>query len=151
MRRTKGFLRAAARFDSTAGRLSLRRVATRQLFQPRCTYPVSKPTERNMWTMACAAALALSAMVISNSAQSEGYGIHVFESSYGLPGRVIQVTGLIAARCEGRYRCAFPVRNDFFGGDPIIGPRKQVVVYWTCGGGRNRSVFPEYTEASLSC
>ncbi len=80
-----------------------------------------------------------------------GYGIHIFESSYGLPGRVIQVTGLIAARCEGRYRCAFPVRNGFFGADPIIGPRKQVVVYWTCGGGRNRSVFPEYTEASLSC
>jgi hypothetical protein len=78
--------------------------------------------------------------------------MHIFQSSYGLPGRVIQVTDLVVDRCEGRYRCAFPVRNEFFGGDPIIGPRKQVVVYWTCGGGsRIRSAFPEYTEASLHC
>jgi hypothetical protein len=104
-----------------------------------------------MWKVTFAAALALTAVAVSNPAESQGYGIHIFESSYGLPGRVIQVTGLVGARCEGRYRCAFPVRNEFFGGDPIIGPRKQVVVYWTCGGGRNRSAFPEYTQASLSC
>ena len=95
-----------------------------------------------------ATALALSAVVISNSAQSQGYGIHIFRSDYG---RVIQVTDLIASRCEGRHYCGFPVRNEFFGGDPIIGPRKHVYVEWTCGGGRNRSTFLEYTEASLSC
>jgi hypothetical protein len=103
-----------------------------------------------MGKMACAGALAWSAMVISNSAQSQGYGIHIFEPSYCLPRRVIQVTGLISTRCKRRYRCSFPVRNEFFGGDPIIGPRKRIVVYWTRGGGRNRSVFPEHTEV-LSC
>jgi hypothetical protein len=104
-----------------------------------------------MWKMILAAALALSALPISNPARSQGYGIHIFESSYGVPGRVIQVTGLITARCEGRRHCAFPVRNEFFGGDPVIGIGKQVVVYWTCGGGRSRSAFPEYSEAALSC
>jgi hypothetical protein len=105
-----------------------------------------------MWTkMTFAAALLLSSAAISNPVQSQGYGIHIFESSYGLPGRVMQVTGLVVERCEGRNHCAFPVRNEFFGGDPIVGPRKQVVVYWTCGGGRSRSAFPEYTEASLHC
>jgi hypothetical protein len=64
-----------------------------------------------MCKVTVAAALALSAVAISNPARSQAYGIHIFESSYGLPGRV----------------------------------------YWTCGGGRNRSAFPEYTEASLSC
>ena len=104
-----------------------------------------------MWKMTVAAALALNAVAISNPAQSQGYGIHIFESSYGLPGRVIRVTGLVAASCEGRYRCAFPVRNEFFGGDPIMGPRKHVYVEWTCGRERNVSTFLEYTEASLSC
>jgi hypothetical protein len=146
----KGFLRVAARFGSTAGRLSLRRVV-RQLQHQTAWHLGLEKMERNMWKITVAAALALSAVASSNPARSQGYGIHIVESSYGLPGRVIQVTGLIAARCEGRYRCAFPVRNEFFGSDPIIGPRKQVVVYWTCGGGRNRSAFPEYTEASLSC
>jgi hypothetical protein len=84
--------------------------------------------ERNMSKMIFAAALALSAVVISNSAHLQGYGIHIFESSYGIHRRVIQVTGLIASRCEGRYHCAFPVRNEFFSGDPIIGPTKHVYV-----------------------
>jgi hypothetical protein len=107
--------------------------------------------ERNMWKLTFATALALSAVVISNSAQSQGYGIHIFESAYGIHERAIKVTDLIASRCEGRYHCTFPVRNEFFGGDPIIGPRKHVYVEWTCGGGRNRTTFLEYTEASLSC
>jgi hypothetical protein len=107
--------------------------------------------ERNMWKITVAAALALSAAVISNSAHSQGSGIHVFKSDYGIKGRVIQVTDLIASRCEGRYHCAFPVRNEFFGGDPIMGPRKHVYVEWTCGRDRNVSTFLEYTEASLSC
>jgi len=104
-----------------------------------------------MRKIAFVAALALSAVVISNSARSQGRGIHIFQSDYGIQGRVIQVTGLIASRCEGRYHCAFPVKNEFFGGDPIIGPTKHVYVEWTCGRGRNRSTFLEYTEASLSC
>jgi hypothetical protein len=110
----------------------------------------AKSKERKMWKTA--SAVALVAMAISTPVRSQYAGIHVFESSYGLPGRVIHVTGLVADHCEGRFRCVFPVRNEFFGGDPIIGPRKQVVVYWTCGGGgRVRSAFPEYTEASLHC
>jgi hypothetical protein len=104
-----------------------------------------------MWKMTLAAVLALSALAASNQAWSQGYGIHIFESSYGIPGRVIQVTGLVTDRCEGRYHCSFPVRNEFFGGDPVIGARKQVVVYWTCSGGRNRTAFPEYTRVELSC
>jgi hypothetical protein len=103
-----------------------------------------------MVKMTSAAALALSALVISNSAQSQGYGIHIFKSDYGIHGSVLPVTGLIASRCEGRYHCAFPVRNEFFGGDPIIGPTKHVYVEWTCGRGRYVSTFLEYTEASLS-
>ena len=104
-----------------------------------------------MWKMTFAAALAVGALAISSSANAQGAGIHIFESSYGLPGRVIQVTGLVADRCEGRYHCGFPVRNEFFGGDPVIGATKQVVVYWTCGGGRVRSAFPEYSHARLAC
>jgi hypothetical protein len=104
-----------------------------------------------MWKMTVAATLALGVLAISNSANAQGAGIHIFESSYGLPGRAIPVTGLVAEHCEGRYHCAFPVRNEFFGGDPVIGATKQVVVYWTCGSGRVRSAFPEYSRARLSC
>jgi hypothetical protein len=104
-----------------------------------------------MWNVKLAAALALGGLVISNQAQSQGFGIHVFESRYGVPGRAMPVTGLVASQCDGRYRCAFPVSNEFFGGDPVVGARKQVVVYWTCGRGRARSAFPEYSEALLSC
>jgi hypothetical protein len=43
------------------------------------------------------------------------------------------------------------VRNDFFGGDPAGGIVKRVVVRWTCGAARNRSAFPENTEARLRC
>jgi hypothetical protein len=98
-----------------------------------------------------AAALALSALAMSNPAMSQGRGIHIFESNYGVRGREMQVTAVVAARCEGRYRCGFPVRNDFFGGDPAGGIVKRVVVHWTCGAARNRSDFPENTEARLSC
>ena len=104
-----------------------------------------------MSKMTFAATLALGAVVISSSAQSQGYGIHIFQSDYGIHERSIQVTDLIASKCEGRYHCAFPVRNEFFGGDPIMGPRKNVYFEWTCGRGGNRSTFLEYTEASLSC
>jgi len=109
MRRTKGFLRVAARFDSTAGRLSLRRVVTRQLEHQTARHLGLENMERNMWKMTVAAALALSAVATSNPAQSQGYGIHIFESSYGLPGRATQVTGLVAARCEGTsFSAAIP-------------------------------------------
>jgi hypothetical protein len=104
-----------------------------------------------MWRMTFAAALALGVAAISNSANAQSAAIHIFESSYGLPGRAIPVTGLVAERCEGRFHCAFPVRNEFFGGDPVIGATKQVVVYWTCGPGRIRSAFPEYSHARLAC
>ncbi len=97
------------------------------------------------------AAVALSALAMPNAAISQGRGIHIFESSYGVPGRGMQVTVVIAARCEGRHRCEFPVRNEFFGGDPAGGIVKEVVVHWTCGAARNRSAFPESTEARLSC
>jgi hypothetical protein len=98
-----------------------------------------------------AAGVALSVVVMTNPAMSQGRGIHIFESSYGVPGRVMQVGAIVAARCEGRYRCEFPVSNDFFRGDPAGGIIKQVVVHWTCGAARNRSAFPENTEARLSC
>jgi hypothetical protein len=104
-----------------------------------------------MWKITLAAALALSALAMSNQAMSQGRGIHIFESSYGVPGRAMQVTVVVAARCEGRYRCAFPVNNGFFGGDPADGIVKQAVVHWTCGAARNRSAFPENTQARLSC
>jgi hypothetical protein len=79
---------------------------------------------------------------VGEHAQAAGDGVHVSGASYGLPGRVIQVTGFIRDRCEGRWHCSFPGRNEFFGGDPIIGATKQVVVYWDCRNGRNRSAFP---------
>jgi hypothetical protein len=104
-----------------------------------------------MLKMTLAAGLAVGALAIGSSANAQAEGIHVFESSYGLPGRVIQVTGIVAERCEGRFHCGFPVKNDFFGGDPVLGATKQVVVYWTCGGGRVRSAFPEYSFARLAC
>jgi hypothetical protein len=97
------------------------------------------------------APLALSAMAMSSPAMSQGRGIHIFESSYGVPGRAMQVGAVVAARCEGRYRCEFPVDNGFFRGDPAGGIVKRVVVHWTCGAARNRSAFPENTEARLSC
>jgi hypothetical protein len=104
-----------------------------------------------MWKMILAAGVALSTQAMSNPAMSQGRGIHIFESNYGFRGREMQVTAVIAARCEGRYRCAFPVSNEFFGGDPAVGIVKQVVVHWTCGAARNRTAFPENTEARLSC
>jgi len=104
-----------------------------------------------MFKMMFAAALAVGALAISDSANAQGAGIHVFESTYGLPGRAVWVTSLVAERCEGRYHCGFPVRNEFFGRDPVFGEVKQVVVYWTCGGGRIRSAFPEYSRARLAC
>ena len=104
-----------------------------------------------MWKITLATALALSAMAMSNPVMSQGRGIHIFESSYGVPGRDMQVTAIVAARCEGRYRCAFPVNNVFFGGDPAGGIVKRTVVHWTCGAARNRSAFPENTQARMSC
>ena len=104
-----------------------------------------------MWKMTFPAALALGSLAISNAANAQGAGIHIFESSYGVPGRATQVTGLVADVCEGRYHCAFPVKNAFFGRDPVFGEVKQVVVYWTCGSGRVRSAFPEYSRARLAC
>ena len=104
-----------------------------------------------MWKRTLAAALALGAVAVSNPAMSQGPGLHIFESSYGVRGSEMQVTAVVAARCEGRYRCEFPVRNDFFGGDPAGGIVKRVVVHWACGAARNRSAFPENTEARLSC
>jgi hypothetical protein len=38
-------------------------------------------------------------------------GLHIFESHYGVPGREMQVGAVVAARCEGRFRCEFPVSN----------------------------------------
>ena len=98
-----------------------------------------------------AAGFALSVLVISNPAMSQGRGLHIFESNYGAGGREMEVGAIIAARCEGRFRCGFPVSNRFFGNDPAGGIVKRVVVHWTCGAGRNRTVFPENTEARLSC
>jgi hypothetical protein len=96
------------------------------------------------------ATAAILAIVAPSHAQAAG-GIHVYGASYGLPGQVVQVTGLVRDRCEGRWRCSFPVRNDFFGADPVIGVTKQVVVYWDCGDGRNRSAFREWGRAYLQC
>jgi hypothetical protein len=108
--------------------------------------------EKSMFKMTLAAALALAAPAISTPARAQGAGIHIFASSYGLPGRTIEVTDAVSYECEGRYHCSFPVRSEFFGADPIFGVTKQVVVYWTCGGGgRNRTAYPEYTFARLSC
>jgi hypothetical protein len=104
-----------------------------------------------MWKTTLAATLALSALAKSNPAMSQAPGIHIFESSYGIPGRTMQVGAVVAARCEGRYRCEFPVSNMFFRGDPAGGIVKRVVVRWTCGAARNRSAFPENTQARLSC
>jgi hypothetical protein len=104
-----------------------------------------------MWKITLAAAVALSALATSNPAISQGRGLHIFESSYGVRGREMQVGAIIAARCEGRFRCEFPVSNQFFGNDPAGGIVKEVVVHWTCGAARNRSAFPENTEARLSC
>ena len=67
-----------------------------------------------MRKMRFVAAFVLGALAISNSANAQNARIHVFESSYGLPGRAIPVTGLVAERCEGRYFCAFPVRERVF-------------------------------------
>jgi hypothetical protein len=104
---------------------------------------------RKLVTLGLATAAPL-AIVTPSQAQAAD-GIHVYGASYGLPGQVIQVTGLVRDRCEGRWRCSFPVRNDFFGGDPVIGVTKQVVVYWDCGDGRNRSAFREWGRAYLQC
>jgi hypothetical protein len=90
------------------------------------------------------------AIATQSYAQAAG-GIHVHGASYGLPGQVVQVTGLVRDRCEGRWHCSFPVRNDFFGADPVIGVTKQVVVYWDCGDDRNRSAFREWGRAYLQC
>jgi hypothetical protein len=105
---------------------------------------------RKLVVLGLATAAALATIAPSN-AQAAGDGIHVYGASYGLPGRVIQVTDLVRDRCEGRWHCSFPVRNDFFGGDPVIGATKQVVVYWDCGDGRNRSAFREWGRAYLQC
>jgi len=104
-----------------------------------------------MWKTALAAGIALSALAASNAAMSQGRGIRIFESNYGVPGREMQVGAVVAARCEGRHRCEFPVSNEFFGGDPAVGIVKRVVVHWSCGAGHNRTAFPENTEARLSC
>jgi hypothetical protein len=104
-----------------------------------------------MRKIALAAGVALSTLAISGSAMSQGRGLHIFESHYGIGGREMPVGAVIAARCEGRFRCEFPVSNEFFGGDPAVGIVKRVVVHWTCGAARNRSAFPENTEARLSC
>jgi hypothetical protein len=97
------------------------------------------------------AGVALSAVAVSYSAMPQGRGLHIFESHYGVDGREIEMRAVVAARCEGRFRCGFPVSNEFFGGDPAGGIVKRVVVHWTCGAARNRSAFPENTEARLSC
>lgn len=105
-----------------------------------------------MWKIiTLAAGIALSVLAISNPATSQGRGLHIFESHYGVPGREMQVGAVVAARCEGRFRCEFPVSNEFFAGDPAGGIVKRALVHWTCGAARNRSAFPENTEARLSC
>lgn len=104
---------------------------------------------RKLVTLGLAAAAAF-AIITPSHAQAAG-GIHVYGASYGLPGQAVRVTGLIRARCEGRWQCSFPVRNDFFGADPLVGLTKQVVVYWDCGDGRNRSAFREWGRAHLQC
>lgn len=101
-------------------------------------------------TFGIATTLAVAA-IAPPSALAQGAGIHIFAASYGLPGRAMPVTGLVADRCEGQWRCGFHVRNGFFGDDPVVGAPKQVVVYWSCGEGRNRSAFREYTWARLHC
>ena len=102
-----------------------------------------------MWKTALAT-FALSTLAMSSLAMSQGR-IHIFESHYGIGERAMPVGGIVAARCEDRYRCWFPVSNDFFGRDPAYGIVKEVVVHWTCGAGRIRSAFPEHAEARLSC
>jgi hypothetical protein len=104
-----------------------------------------------MRKMTLVTGVALSGLIMSNPAVSQGRGLHIFESHYGVDGREMEVRAVVAARCEGRYRCEFPVRNDFFGGDPAGGIVKRLVVHWTCGAARNRSAFPENAEARLSC
>jgi hypothetical protein len=104
-----------------------------------------------MWRPTLAAALASSVLAMSNPALPQGYGIQILESRYGIPGKAMDVTGIVGASCEGRRRCIFPVANGYFGSDPAFGAAKEVVVYWTCGGGRNRSAFPENSTATLSC
>jgi hypothetical protein len=104
-----------------------------------------------MWKTRLAAGVSLGALAISNPAMSQGRGLHIFESHYGIDGREMPVGAVVAARCEGRFRCEFPVSNEFFGGDPAVGIVKRVVVHWTCRGGRNRSAFPENSEGRLSC
>jgi hypothetical protein len=98
-----------------------------------------------------AAALGLTALAISNPAGAQSAGIHIFEANYGVPGRAMLITNIVAERCEGRFHCSFPVTNGFLGIDPVVGVGKQAVVYWTCGGGRVRSAFPEHDRAWLSC
>lgn len=105
-----------------------------------------------MWTkMTLATALLSGSLAITNPLLAQGAGIHVFESSYGLPGRVMQVTGLVIEECGGRSHCAFPVRNEFFGGDPFVGPRKQVVVYGTAAAAAYAPPFRNIPEAALHC
>lgn len=104
-----------------------------------------------MWKITLATGVALGALAISNPAMSQGRELRIFESHYGVPGREMEVGAVIAARCEGRFRCGFPVSNEFFGNDPAYGIVKRVIVHWTCGAARNSSSFPENTEARLSC
>jgi hypothetical protein len=103
-----------------------------------------------MWKTALAV-FALSTLAMPNLAMSQDRRIHIFESRYGVGERMMPVGAVVAARCEGRYRCEFPVSNEFFGRDPAFGIVKEVIVHWTCGAARNRSAFPENTEARLSC
>jgi len=115
-----------------------------------CSTLRSETLEGNMWKVALVV-VALNTLAMSHPAMSQGRGIHIFEARYGVGERAMHVGAIVAASCEGRYRCEFPVRNEFFGRDPAFGIVKEVVVHWTCGAARNRSAFPENSEARLSC